>query len=215
MNSDEQNIQKFLFETPSNIMISGCTQSGKTFFTFNIINNADKLFTNPPTKIIYCYKIFQRSFNSFQHKVTFHQGIPENIEEIADKNNNHILIVLDDLMNCIDQRIVDLFTVGTHHLNISCVFITQNIFHHSKYLRTISLNAHYIILFRQRDSNQIEVLARQILGSSKAKEFSKLYDTSMQKRFGYLVLNMHPANNFKTLIHQNIMPDELTLTYLP
>jgi hypothetical protein len=62
-----------------------------------------------------------------------------------------------------DKRISDRFTKGSHHRNLSIIYIVQNIFHQGKEMRNISLNAHYIVLFKTpRDKQQIYMLARQI-----------------------------------------------------
>ena len=50
-----------------------------------------------------------------------------------------------------------------HHRNLSTIYIVQNIFHQGKVMRNISLNAHYIVLFKSQDSTdkqQISMLAR-------------------------------------------------------
>jgi hypothetical protein len=69
------------------------------------------------------------------------------------------LIILDDLMDETDQRVALLFTKKSHHRNISVMYIVQNLFHH----RTISLNAHYMVLFQNlTDVSQIMALAHQM-----------------------------------------------------
>jgi hypothetical protein len=55
-----------------------------------------------------------------------------------------------------DQRVASLFTKKSHHRNISIMYIVQNLFHH----RTISLNAHYMVLFQNlTDVSQIIITA--------------------------------------------------------
>ena len=93
--------------------------------------------------------------------IEFNQGFPEDIDEPTQRN----LIVLDDLMaqSGKDKRIADLFTKGSHHRNLSVIYIVQNIFHQGKEMRNISLNAHYIVLFKSpKDRQQISILARQV-----------------------------------------------------
>jgi hypothetical protein len=99
-------------------------------------------------------------------EIEFNKCIPEDIDkvdylDISQRN----LIVLDDLMaqSSEDKRIADLFTKGSHHRNLSIIYIVQNKFHQGKEMRNISLNAHYIVLFKSpRDKQQIYMLARQI-----------------------------------------------------
>jgi hypothetical protein len=62
-----------------------------------------------------------------------------------------------------DKRIAELFIKGSYHRNLSIILIVQNIFHQGKEMRNISLNAHYIVLFKSpRDKQDISMLARQI-----------------------------------------------------
>ena len=62
-----------------------------------------------------------------------------------------------------DKRIVNLFTRGFHHRNLSVIYIVQNLFHQGKGSRSISLNSHYLVLFKNpRDKLQILTLAKQM-----------------------------------------------------
>lgn len=208
-------IKKFVFADPCNILIGGASQSGKSTWVRNVIEHVDEMFINPPCKIIYCYKVYQTSFGDLAPKVCFVKGIPNDIEKISNENNGrHILMILDDLMVDVNESIVNLFTVQTHHLNISSMFIVQNLFHNNKNMRTISLNAHYIITFRQtRDSNQMAVLARQIF-SKQAKEVMEIYTEAMKIPYNYMLINIHPSNIHRASVHENIFPEENEIVWL-
>ena len=70
---------------------------------------------------------------------------------------------MDDLMTSTDDRVVDIFTKISHHRSPSVVYLTQNIFYKNKQTRTLSLNSHYILLFKNaRDATQVANLARQM-----------------------------------------------------
>ena len=61
------------------------------------------------------------------------------------------LLILDDLMRESSSNVIlDLFTKGSHHKNISVIFITQNVFHKGKAQRDISLNTKYLMLYIYR-----------------------------------------------------------------
>jgi hypothetical protein len=71
-------------------------------------------------------------------------------------------IILDDLMDETDQSVASLFTKKSHHKNISVMYIVQNLFHRGKHHRTISHNAHYMVLFKNlTDVSQIMALAHR------------------------------------------------------
>jgi hypothetical protein len=90
----------------------------------------------------------------------YHRGIPD-----FDKaSNSSKLVVLDDLpKEDYSGDVCDLFTKGSHHRNISVILITQNLFHQARFSRDISLNAKYLVVFKNvRDKNQFAYLARQV-----------------------------------------------------
>ncbi len=62
-----------------------------------------------------------------------------------------------------------------HHKSFSIILITQNLFFQGKTSRTITLNTHYIILYKNpRDAMQIMVLGRQIFPGN-TKYFMECY----------------------------------------
>ena len=81
--------------------------------------------------------------------IELNEGIPSGIDDFCDVSTEN-LIVLDDLMTQSggDKRIADLFTKGSHHRNLSVIYVVQNIFHQGRETRNISRNAHYIVLFK-------------------------------------------------------------------
>ena len=48
-----------------------------------------------------------------------------------------------------DQRVASLFSKKSHHGNTNVMYIAQNLFHRGKHHRTISLNAHYMVVFKK------------------------------------------------------------------
>jgi hypothetical protein len=129
---------------PFTCTVAGPTWSGKTQFVFRLIRHADQLIVPPPEKIVYCYGEFQPSFAEFP-QVEFHEGLPD-VSRFDGKFR--ILLIIDDLMNEANQNVCNLFTKLSHHRNVSVVFITQNLFHRNRHIRTMNLNTHYLVLFK-------------------------------------------------------------------
>ena len=76
-------------------------------------------------------------------------------------------IIIDDLMAEASEskQVQALFTRG-RHLNMSVIFLTQNLFHQGTHSRSMSLNTDYMVLFKNvRDKLQIKCLARQMYPS--------------------------------------------------
>ncbi|GFT88585.1 uncharacterized protein TNCV_905021 [Trichonephila clavipes] len=89
------------------------------------------------------------------------RNLPIRLPSEAEEENCD-LIVLDDMMNDVTSEISQMFTMGSHHKKYSIILITQNLFPRVKSMRDISLNAHYIILFRNnRDVSQAACFGRQ------------------------------------------------------
>ena len=107
-----------------------------------------------PENIIWCYGMYQPAYGEMQRtipNITF-IGVPSDLESVINPSIRN-LVVIDDLMQELsnDPRLTDLFTKGFHHRNLSVIFILQNIFHRGKELRDMSLNCHYLVLFKTYD----------------------------------------------------------------
>ena len=84
------------------------------------------------------------------------------------------------------------------------VYITQNLFQQSKSSRTISLNAHYLVLFQSpRDKMQIKVLANQL----QTPHMIHAFNDATSIPHGYLLVDLKPNTpdylRFRTHIFQN------------
>ncbi len=136
------------FKVPANFYVSGQSQSGKSSLIRQLLQYTNELFHPVPTKIIYCYGEYQKEFEELRD-VDLIEGFPSNLDDLT-KGHDHSIVVLDDLMSeCSkDQRVSDLFTRGSHHKGISVFYLTQNLFPPGKLSRTISLNCHYIFVFK-------------------------------------------------------------------
>ena len=118
------------------------------------------------------------------------------------EENNRIVVVVENSRIVVDDqmieagkdnRIVNLFTKGSHHRNLSVIYIVQNLFHQGKGNRSISLNSHYLVLFKNpRDKLQILTLAKQMYPSETAW-FIKEYEEAVQRPYGYLFVDLKPT----------------------
>ena len=144
---------------PFTCIVSGPTGSGNSVFTPKLVEHAQEIISPSPERILFCYGEYQNIFDNYPG-VEFHDGLPE-VSSFDEKKRT--LLVMDDLMTCTDDRMVDIFTKISHHRNLSVVYLTQNLFYKIKQTRTLSLNSHYIVLFKNaRDAIQVANLARQM-----------------------------------------------------
>jgi len=76
-----------------------------------------------------------------------------------------VLLIVDDLMQETDQSVAILFTKGSHHRGVNIIFLAQNLFPKNKFARTISLNAHYMVLFKNpRDASHCKPSEADVSG---------------------------------------------------
>jgi hypothetical protein len=204
-----------VMQHPFTCIVVECTQSCKTVWVKSLLENAQTIISPAPQPIIWCNGQWQPSYFDIMRTmpgIEFNQGIPDDIDnadylDVSQRN----LIVLDDLMaqSGKDKRISDLFTKGSHHRNLSIIYIVQNIFHQGKEMRKFSLTAHYIVLFKSpRDIQQISMLARQI-NPGKAQEFMRSYEDASSRPHGYLVLDLRPTTDDQQRLKTNILPGEI------
>jgi hypothetical protein len=205
----------FCFQHPFTCIIAGPTQSGKTHFTFNLIKNLSTLICPAPTKVIWCYGDYQPKLKELPDFVEIVEGLNgiENSIDVEERN----LLILDDLMQEAGnaKEICDLFTKGSHHRNLSVILIVQNLFHQGKMMRTISLNTHYFVLFKNpRDANQIQIFGNQLF-PGKTKFLTDAYKQAVSKPFGYLVLDLKQSTLESQRVLSDILPDEEGYYYVP
>ena len=112
--------------------------------------------------------------------------------------------------------IIDLFTKGCHHKNLSVFFITQNIFYKGKNQRDLSLNSHYLVLFKNpRDKAQIRHLAQQMCPQN-SKFLVEAFLDATEKPHGYLLIDLKQATPENYRFRTNIFPHEgATTVYVP
>lgn len=189
---------------PFTCTVAGPTISGKTQFVFRLIRHADEMIDPPPERILYCYGEFQPSFAEFP-QVEFHEGLPD-VGRFDGRFR--VLLILDDLMNEADQNVCNIFTKLSHHRNVSVVFVTQNLFHRNKHVRTMNLNTHYLVLFKNpRDVGQVAILARQMY-PGKSKFLVEAFRDATREPHGYLLIDLKPETDESYRIRARIFPDD-------
>ena len=103
-----------------------------------------------------------------------------------------------------DQRIADLFTKGSHHRNISIVYLTQNVFPQGRACRDIALNTQYLVLFNNPiDKQQVATLARRIYPSTSVT-FMRKFEDATARPYGYLVLDLKSSTSEQDRLQTDI-----------
>lgn len=212
---------KHEFFHPFTAIIAGPTGSGKTVFIKKLLKNITQMIKPSPERIMYCYSMWQEGFVDIMK-------INPSIEFVKVENDDTIidvdkfdaskpsLLILDDLMQeCKNnEELCNIFTKASHHKNISIMFLIQNLFIQGKQTRTMSLNSHYIIAFKNpRDRGQIAALARQMYPKH-SQYLEECYDDATKEAHGYLLLDFKQQTPEHLRIRTCIFPNESIIVYV-
>ena len=128
-----------------------------------LLESAAGVFTEAPTRIIYFYNVFQpmnaEMENSIEN-ISFVQGLPQkSFIEAYGRSERSLFLVFDDMYQDVigSRDICNLCLMVSHHLNISCIFTSHNIFTAGKFSKTIATNLHYILLGTLRNSSRLRL----------------------------------------------------------
>ena len=179
-------MKAFRFHTPSSVLIVGPSGCGKTVFTARLLSDQLDLFEDPRT-LHYCYGAWQPGFRRLQKRgVQFHEGVPD-VESLSDWFPRGGVLILDDLMaeGSNDKNVLDLFTKHSHHRNITVLYLCQDMFPPGKYAKSISMNAHYIVAFKNpRDQLGMRNVLLQAF-PQRWNAIQRTFQTVTDRPFGY------------------------------
>ena len=189
----------------------GSTGSDKTLFVLRLIDNIETMVKPTPNSIIYYLMEYQSVFDEYP-QVDLRQGVPK-IQELEDTRD--ALIVCDDMMIESIDGLLNVFTRGSHHRQNSVIHIVQNLFNSNKNMRTISLNAQYLVFFKSpRDSSQFVHLAKQLFPHN-TRYAVEAYKLATEKLFSYLLLDHRNEQDELLRLRSNVFPDEKHAVYVP
>ena len=207
---------------PSRIIVAGPSGSGKSTWVKNLILHRDECFTSPPREILWFYKVesaVKNLIHELPASVQYFQGLPE--KEAIQEMDAEVprLIVIDDQEDSVDSSkiIKELFTVYSHHLNITVVFIVQNIYLKAKFMKSVTDQAQYLIHTKAaKGSQQLRSLGGQIFG----KNGSRFVNWAMNHAFendspyAYLLFDMHNLSKNWQRLRANVFPGECNLFFV-
>ena len=210
----------FPFLPCSTVSLNGGTGVGKSTFVHKLLKYREVMFSVPPVKILYCYGVYQDLFDVMEREIsciTFVEGLPsrEDISALTSAGE-HTVLVLDDLMSQVvnNTEAELLFTQGAHHRKMTVIFISQNLFSQGKCARTIALNTHYLILFKNfRDNSQIVHLGKQLYPHRRWQGFVEAYEDATCQPYGYFLIDMSPHSVAEMRLRTRIFPGDDTVVY--
>ncbi len=201
------------FIHPFTMIVSGSSGSGKTYFTKRMIqNNVD-----PTLKTIFWfYAEWQSGYADMPSNVQLIPGMPESLDKYLDTVVGEKAVVFDDLMaDCVDNTMIsDAFTKMRHHRNVSVVLLLQNLFCQGKVMRTVHLNAEYVVVFGcNRDKSQFSHFARQVEPHN-SKHLMEAYVDATSKPFNHLLIDLKPLTPNPLRYRSNSLSHDGQIVYI-
>ena len=207
------------FSHPFRIMCAGASGTGKTTFVRKFLTNLHHVVKGEFNNIVFSYAQEQPLYDEIRLEnpgINWVEGFNMGVEKefLSDISSND-LIIFDDQMDslCNDLNFETFFTKKSHHMNISVIFLTQNIYYKSKCMRTINLNTTCYIIFKSpRDMSQIYTLSRQLFPGM-TKYLVDSYKDIVKSPFGYMVIDIDPRTFDNLRVRTNIFPEETMTIY--
>ena len=184
--------------------------SGKTGLIFSML--ASKTFRPSFKNTFYFYKEYQPLFNEMAKKLNI-EFVPC-LDYSMIKKLEGCLLVFDDSCEEIyqEKEFVKLAVAGRHK-KVHCIFVKHNLFHQSKWSRTIDLNTTHIILFKSpRDLQQIDHLGRQL---KKVEFLRDCYTRATSEPYGHLLIDLDPKTSECLRFCSNITAPGASIFYIP
>ena len=196
----------------SAITVSGPSQSGKTTLVENIVRDRAIMFTEPIKSVIW-YSAFHPTQKIAG--VTYVIGIPNDFKERIEP---HCLVVIDDYMSELSNssELTALMTKAVHHLPLTLIYITQNIFHKGTDNKTRRLNTNYLILFKNpQDKGQIDYISNQMYPRDKGFLSGVYNGVTSKNPYSYILIDSHQTTPDHLRIRTGITKERILHVFVP
>lgn len=221
-------VPAFTFVHPSSLILAGPSGCGKTSFLIRALTQ--DLFQPTPTRIVWVYGEDQAAHRELRNspltrhlpEIEYTRNLTDYAELMESFNPSDTnLLVLDDQMNEGKNNanaFGNLFTKGSHHRSITIIYMMQNLFEKGGSNRTINLNSHYLVMFKNpRDARQSHVLGCQMYPKNPRFLSQVFDDATYSKPHTYLLLDYRQETDSKLRVWTNVLGEGNTppITYQP
>ena len=175
------------------IYISGPSRCGKSVFLVSLLKNMEAFMKEPPEVICFVYVEYQSEiYDQLRNGIVDYfiqddDQLERNIKGIVEEGKR-TLIIYDDLINSNNLSFISKqFTVNGRHNGISQVFVSQKLFPKDDYIRLISNNSDYLVLFKNpRNAAEIKILSNQMSRNA----LSKIFQEATLDPYSYLFIDL-------------------------
>lgn len=179
-------------EHPFLMLVCGATQSGKTHFVLELLQQSHRLIDKPLGNVVWFYGQITEAIRKHQsqYNITFVEDIPSSFDDYIDDDKNN-LFIFDDLMEQAsnNKNITKLFTKESHHRNISVIFIMQDLYYNGSERKTLLRNCQYLVLFANpMDMTAVYSIASRMV-PKRVPSFLKIFEVVTSTPHGYLFID--------------------------
>ena len=194
---------------PFTMVVASSAGSGKTTFVKKMLTTKRTLYNKRSGVVYYFYNQWQPLFDEMKESGLVDHFIQGNCDmdwlRGTCPSNPNATIILDDLQLHLSADNAELFSVGARHLNCNVIILCQNLFGKNKYFRDISLNATYVVLFRNpRNSSSVGHFARQFAPNN-SKYVVNAFSHATEQPWTYLFIDLHQETPSHLRIRANIL----------
>ena len=206
---------------PSRMLVCGPSLSGKSTFMKYLVQYREQIFDQKFDRIIYCSPQCltgaQDNYVDFLRKQFSDLELSSELPCVNALNitsdGTHKLILIDDFMLSFNQsqNAFKLLTIHSHHMQITAVVTSHNLFASSKFQKTLTRNYSEIVMLHARSDK----LSLRTLGTQMFPDSPRILIRAMnwvEKQEGelrYLLLDISPLTHLPSnmIIRTNIFPE--------
>ena len=216
---------------PSTVVIAGPTGCGKTQFLVKLLSS-ETAISPSPQRIVWVYAEWQPAYEELAQRMKERKIVLSFVKDVdGDELYNYFsrnvrnLLVLDDQMESGGgaasrqgsgpaSSLARFFTQGSHHRNLTVVYVVQNLFNQDKAMRTVALNTHYLFVFKNpRDKTQIRTLGSQMFPGNSQFLVDSFVDAT-RSDYGYLFLDSRTDTPDELQVQTDVLSDTPSI-YVP
>lgn len=149
--------------------------------------------------------------------VHFIKGYTDEVEHILSDPKRPGLLFVDDQMESMtnSSQFLEMFLRKSHHLNVNCVLVVHNMFFGSKHMRSISLSATGLMIFKNpRDLSSISHLARQLMPTN-SHFLVAAYKLAVSKPYIPFFVDLAPRTQDTLRFRSGVNTSEQIVLYTP
>jgi len=206
------NFAPFVFEIPSNVLICGPSQSGKSSLMMALLEDETLWHPKPPDKIFWFYGILTEQIKRLMlshPRIVFRQGFPG--EELkADPRalfdpEQATVAIFDDMSSTTQnsETFCDLLTHTGRHTNTAIFSLEHFLMSDSNRRRNQATQWHCVLLLRNpRTHQQIRVLANQLGIPTMLLQYA--YRDTCKEPYGHLLIDVRTGTPTELQLLTNI-----------